>query len=231
MSIKFKLLLSSFFNMEGENFIEPIKPKKRKFSFWKKLIVGLPILFIAVLMATMVLGSWNPLEEEQQEGIFDVSGYTFFELEDNTYGTYVVANDNKIPVAFRLDPRNASQYYIEEGIVNNILNSAKIYITFNPNQENLAKLAVASAEISRITGLYGIPTVGAYTEDSEPINENVPLRTCADASDTVTVINMELSDSNSVTLDGACVFVSAENVDDLILVADKLGMNLLGINV
>ena len=217
--------------MEGQELIPPIKPKKKKFSFWKKVVVMAPILFVAVLMATMVLGSYNPLEKEQQEGIFEISGYTFFELQDDTFGTYVVANDNKIPVAFRLDPRNASQYYVDEGVVDKILNSAKVYIAFDPNQEDLAKLAVASAEISRITGLYGIQTIGAYTEDSDPINENIPLRTCADVSDTVTVINMQLSDSAGIALDDACVYVSAENIDDLILVADRLGMELLGIYV
>ena len=217
--------------MEGQELIPPIKPKKKKFSFWKKVMVMAPILFVAVLMATMVLGSYNPLEKEQQEGIFEISGYTFFELQDDTFGTYVVANDNKIPVAFRLDPRNASQYYVDEGVVNKILEASKVYITFDPNQEDLAKLAVASAEISRITGLYGIQTIGAYTEDSDPINENIPLRTCADVSDTVTVINMQLSDSAGIALDDACVYVSAENIDDLILVADKLGMELLGIHV
>jgi len=218
--------------MEGQEFMPPIKPKKK--GNWKKKITAIVIVLgLVFLVATMALGAWNPLDkgEEQQEGIFEISGYTFFELEDDTFGTYVLANDNKIPVAFRLDPRNASQYHLDEGIVNMVLNSAKVYITFNPNQEDLAKLAVASAEISRITGLYGIQTVGAYTEDSNPINKNIPLKTCTDASDTISVINMQVSDSNSVTLDGNCVSVFAENVDDLILVADKLGMNLLGINV
>lgn len=215
--------------MENQELTPPIKPKKKKkINWWKKLMVIIPILFLS----TWALSMWNPLEHKQPEGVFEVSGYTFYELPDNTYGTYVVANGQKIPVAFRLDPRNASEFYIQDGVVNEILKTGKTYITFNPNQEDLGKFAVASAEIARITGLYGINTVGAYTEDSEPVNPNIPLRTCDDVSNTTSVILMQISNETGIYLDNNnCVHVNAENPDELILVADKLGFHLLGLNV
>jgi len=214
---------------EGD-IIAPIKPKKKRIPWWKKAMVIIPIIFLS----TWALAMWNPLEgsEERPENVFDISGYTFFELDDGTYGTYVMANDNKIPVAFRLDPRNASEIYLEQEVIQPILNSAKVYITFNPNQENLAKIAVASAEIARITGLYGINTVGAYTEDSDPVNPNVPLKTCNDANNQTSIIIMEITDSTGVSLgENNCIHVKGETADDLILAADKLGFNLLGIKV
>jgi len=214
--------------METDNQSQNLKQGKKKSSIWKKLMVIIPIIFLS----TWALAMWNPLEEKEQPGVFEVSGYTFFELKDGTYGTYVLANGQKIPIAFRLDPRNASEYYIQDGVVNTILRSGKLYITFNPNQEDLGKIAVASAEISRITGLYGINTIGAFTEDSNPINPEVPIRTCADVSNTTSVILMEISNTTEVVLDsGNCIHVRASNPDELILIADKLGYNLLGISV
>ena len=213
----------------NEELIPPIKPKeKKKISWWKKVLVIIPIIFLA----TWALAMWNPLEEKRPDNVFDISGYTFFELDDGTYGTYILAGEQKIPVAFRLDPRNASEIHIDEGVVNRILTSTKVYITFNPNQEGLSQFALAGAEVSRITGLYKIITVGAYTEDANPIDPNIPLRTCDDVSNTTAVIVMELSDKEGIYLDDQnCVHLTAEEPDRLVLVADKLGMELLGINL
>lgn len=92
-------------------------------------------------------------------------------------------------------------------------------------------MAVAGAEISRITGLYGITTVSAYTKDSEPVNPNIPIRTCADVKEGTGVIILEPNATTGINLKDGCVLVSGATADDLILAADKLGMNLLGIKV
>ena len=121
-------------------------------------------------------------------------------------------------------------------IIPNLNSSSKIYITFDPNDENLGEFATAGVEISRLTGgLYNIPTIGAYTQDSDPINPNIPLKTCdEDATDSVTIITIDKvsgGDQDGAFLQKDCIFIKAENTEDLRLIADRIGMNLIGITI
>jgi len=166
----------------------------------------------------------------------DSKDYTFYELEDGTFGIFVYNGATQIPIEFRLDPRNASQIDMEKEIVDQILGSEKVYITFNPNQENLGDVAVAAAEVSRITGkVYNIPTTGAFTEDSDPIDPTVPIKTCEDVIDNeeITVIEIKVMEGapSKITKNNNCIKIISGESEDLILVADKLGMNLVGINL
>ena len=207
------------------------KPKpKKKISFWKKVLALIPILFIS----TWALAMWNPSDttQSQSSNLIKISGYDFYQLTDGTFGTYITATDKKIPIAFRLDPRNASSINLDDGVVQKVLTSAKIYLTLDPNQSDLGKFAVAAAEISRITGLYSLQTVAAYTKDSNPISPNVPLRTCQDATNQTAVILLETAEKDTgIYLDRNCIRVQGKTPDDIILAADKLGMNLLGIKL
>ncbi len=213
----------------GQPTVAPMKPKKEKSKtgFWIKV-------FTFIIIATMsfsVLAMWQfGDKEEEQENTIQISGYTFYDLGDGTFGTYATLGGQKVPIQFRLDPRNATSIPIEEQAVKQIFTAQKIYITFNPNQKELSKIAVAAVEISRIIGLYGIPVVAAYTEDSNPINPDIPIRTCDDVSETTTIIYLGIGETKINTFEG-CVLVTGENTDDLILAADKLGMHLLGIKI
>ncbi len=210
-----------------DNELPPVKPKN-KVPLWKKLFVLIPILFLS----TWALAMWNPLEKnDKPSNLIEIGNYSFYELEDGSFRTYVVYGDKKIPVPFRLDPRNASNISLADGVVEKLLKSQKIYIVFSPDESEIAKMAVAGAEISRITGLYGITTTSAYTKDSEPVNPNIPIRTCADAKEGIGVIMLEPNATTGIDLKDGCVLVSGATADDLILAADKLGMNLLGIKV
>jgi len=117
--------------------------------------------------------------------------------------------------------------------VSTILNANKIYITTNPNQPELGKLAVASAEVSRITGLYNIETIPTFTEDSDPPNSAVPLKTCDNANPAAqaVVIYVHLDNSTGVRNENGCIHVTGDTSDSMILAADKLGYNLIGIKL
>ncbi len=201
--------------------------EKRKASFWVKV-------FSFIIIATMtfsVLAIFESGEEDEpQENVIQLGGYTFYDIGDGTFGTYVTLGQQKIPILFRLDPRNATAIPIAEQAVKQIFTAQKVYITFNPNQKNLSKIAVAAVEISRILALYGIPVTAAYTEDANPVNPDVPIKTCNDVSDTVTVLYLGIGKTEIDTY-GGCVLVTGETTDELILAADKLGMHLLGINI
>ncbi len=222
---------------QPKDFIPPIgSQQKKKFNWGKPAAIIIVLTMVAWVVAIAIgdrygLGITDSKEEKKPKNLIQVGGYDFYVLEDYTFGTFLNAGDKKIPIAFRLDPRQAGNISIDSSVVQKLLSSAKVYITFNPNQKSLGKFAVASAEISRITSIYQIPTIGAYTEDSIPISADVPLKTCADAIEKTAVVTLEISDSTEISSEGSCINVRGKTADDLILAADKLGMNLVGIRL
>lgn len=222
-------------NLENQN-LKIQKPKGKPSLFKKIASVAILLFMVGWVFAAYYGLQSTAADNKQNQNIISAGGYDFYLLPDNTFGTYVNSGDQKIPVAFRLDPREAGNISLEEQAIQQILTAKKIYIAFDPQQpkEDLPKMAVAAAEISRITGLYNLQTVGAFTRDSDPVNQNVPIKTCKDVDIGVTVIEMQIDNSteqNSILQDKGCVKVIAKSSDGLILAADKLGMNLIGIKL
>jgi hypothetical protein len=205
------------------------KDKKKK--LWIKIFVILVVIVFGGSAIGFGYGNFaNPSQKEDKSAI-QVSGYTFYALPQGTFATLVTLGGKQIPIEFRLDPRNAKDIYLSDGAVNSLATATKAYIVFDPNQQDLGYFGVASAEISRVLSLYNIPTVGAFLRDSSPVNPTVPIKTCADAAQTTTVITLALANYTSISYDSNCVHIAGKTVNDLILAADKLGMHLLGIRL
>ena len=89
----------------------------KKSNWGKKILVLIPILLMGawVFAGAMSSLSQQTEQEEEQQGFneFTVEGpdksYLFYELADNTYGTYIYKGSSKIPIAFLLDPRGSPQ--------------------------------------------------------------------------------------------------------------------------
>jgi len=208
--------------------------KPKKVSIWYKVFA----IVVIVSMAGWVLAAWdkgdNSSNNNSNNGatLLDVSGYSIYALSDGTFGAFVKGTSGKdIPIAFRLDPRNASSIPIDNTSVERLLNSQKVYVIVDPDETELGKIAVAAAEVSRIPPLYNIDVVGAYAKDANPPNLNVPIRTCDDVTGTTSVIYLNVGDVTGIENIKGCIHVTGKNADDLILAADKLGYNLIGIRI
>ena len=211
-----------------KEFIKPIEPEKKKLSFWKKLAVILPV----AMLVGVVIAMWNPLEKPAEaENLIQVGSYDFYEMEEGLFATPLTYGGKKIPVYFRLDPREAGNISLEDQSIQQIVNSKKIYLTFNPNHQDIAKIIVAAGEVARILSLYNIETITAYTEDSNPVNPDIPLKTCEDVSEDIGIVYVDTGNNTEVIVDQGCVIVNGKTADDTILAADKLGMNLIGIKL
>lgn len=164
---------------------------------------------------------------------FLVGDYTFYEVEDGTFGAFLPTTTGELwPIKFRLDPREAEGIEVSNESTEKIYTSDKVYVTYNPNVDEVSKVAIAAIEISRVIPLItGLAITEAFTEDANPINPDIPLKTCDDATETTAVIQLEISDVNEVIREGECVIVKGTNPDDLILSADKFGMHLVGLKV
>jgi len=207
--------------------------RERRKSFFSKVVaIFIFIVMVGWVFIYYVLPSDNS-DGNQNGDMITVSGYNFYLMADGTFGTYTNIGGKQVPIAFRLDPRNASTITLDTSSAQQISSAKKLYITTDPNIADAAKMTVAAIEISRITGLYGIETIGAYTKDSSPPNPSVPIRTCKNVEEFTTVIELGVdnSTSTSITNDKGCIKISATDADELILASDKLGMNLIGIKL
>jgi hypothetical protein len=211
------------------------KPKK-KVSIWTKVFAIVVMITMVgwVLAAYMDKGDNNGNSDNsgKDANLLNISGYSIYALPDDTFGTFIKGENGKdIPIAFRLDPRNASNISIDNTSVEQILNSQKIYVIVDPDETELGKIAVAAAEISRIPPLYNIAVVGAYSKDSNPPNPSVPIRTCSDVSSTTSIIYLNVGNTTGIENIKGCIHITGKTADDLILAADKLGYNLVGIKI
>ena len=206
--------------------------KKKRKELFKKLVSAAILIFMVGWVFAAYYGMGSD-DTNTDENIISVQGYDFYQLQDSTFGTYLNIGGKKVPIAFRLDPRNASSIGFYESVVQQILSAQKVYITFDPNTEDKAKMAVATAEIARITSLYNLETVGAYIKDSDPPSPNVPIRTCDDVQEFTTVIQLGIDNSTDTNIknENGCITVFGKTADELINAADKLGMNLIGIKL
>ena len=217
--------------------MEPISVQKKKKGLNWKAIAGLVVIFIMV-GSGFILATSGDDDEELPENAFKVTGYnakeyTFYETPEGDFGAYLLRQDGTLfPIVFRADPRNITEFHIDLEIPETIRSAEKVYLAYNPNQVNLSKVVVAAAQVSRIIPLTnGYMPVLAYTEDTEPIDKTIPIRNCDAASEENVVILFEVAGINDIVNENNCIHVRGENHDDLLLMADKLGMNVLGMEI
>ena len=212
--------------------LSPKEKKENKSSSVKKVIVWFTIIILAgSTIGYFGLSQLTDGASATQPNQFKVGNTVFYALEDNTFGTLIKNSNNQdIPILFRLDPRNAENIPMQEIAVQHILNYKKVYLAFSPNADEFPKYVVAATEVARITSLYGLETITAFTEDAEPVQLDVPIKDCDAVGLGVAVVKFQLGETG-VTVEDGCVLVSGKTPDDIVSAADKLGYNLVGIKI
>lgn len=198
------------------------------------------IFILIVMVGSIFLYSMNLNDETKLLNEIQVGNYTFYETPDGYFGIILKTNTNQqIPILFRLDPRFADNIFLDEQAMQLIKSARKIYFIYDPNQENITqigpKLKVAMGQLSRIIPLVrpNIIPVVAQTADipNNTADDEIPIRTCANATDEVSVILFEIGTANQIIVDDKCIIIQGVNPDGLINASDKLGMNLINIMI
>jgi len=197
------------------------------------------ITFLVIfILVTSIFGLYTnrPTQPQQTapEPSFFYEEVAFYEQSDGFFGVYLQRSDGQVqPISFRLDPRTMDDIIIEPDLNQKIRNATKVYTAYNPNLDtSYAKMAVAIGEVTRLLPLITVNRAvskNAFTEDANPIDPNVPIKTCKDATIEYPIISFELGNQNRVNSEGFCINVIGKNADDLILSADRLGYSFVGI--
>lgn len=198
------------------------------------------ITFLTVFILTSsIFGLYNFKDSEDSfelpEYVFEYTsklnnGTYFVEEIDNVFLVYIpLSNGQYYKIGLRLDPREISNYEYPIEILTEINKQNKIYLSTNPNMVD-GKINVAILELQNALALSGLnrnlKMVEAYTVDSDPINYNIPLKSCKNDE---FVIEFNIANNNGVALKENCVQINSTNSDDLIKYSDSIGYGLLGI--
>ncbi len=150
-----------------------------------------------------------------------------------------------LPVAFRYSPEEVKEYRFTSELFNKFVFSNKIYLAFNPNikeidattnQSFLANMQIVMFELTKGIEIRNKNAVAAYTEDSDPIDERVPIKSCKDANNEILVIHMQslgegLAEPKMNQTDlqnNNCIVISGDG-EYLRRVASAVSMQLFGV--
>ena len=205
-------------------------------------------IFVIVIMVGSIAGiavyniGDDSSSEINQDGTFEVNGNIFY--EDKTQSSFNAMlsspTGDMLEVPFRADPRNVSHINIADDALLSVKDAEKIYMVFDPNTPNFLdyknNLQLAMGQVSRLISLVTVNQIypiSALTADipDETYDDDVPLKSCEDATDTTPVLFFTLGSEDEVTLEDNCVIVSGKTGEGLIETADKLGMYLVGLRV
>jgi len=177
------------------------KRKKKKSNFGKYGTVALGLFLISI----MVLSVINPGEKE---GEIEYNGYKFVEVQG---GWQTYKNNNLVFIVN--DPSELEDIPVDDiyfGAVEKIYLSYKDYI---PGNFQLIPLPVR-------------PILSTYDEDFS-IEQNIPVKTCSDASMGIIVIMIQEGDP-AAKFDQNCLLLYGDE-QELVKVVDKIVLNMHGI--
>jgi len=160
--------------------------------------------------------------ENGREYLFTEDGGTFIAYLPMSTGQYYT-------MGFRVDPRELSDTELEFSTVNTTSDAKSIYATVNPF-DSAAKVGVAKLELARSISLINpVKITDAFNRDSDPINPDIPIKTCSDSTLTTLVIEFKIGNQDRVYMNEDCVVVEGKTADSLIESSDRLGYALVGI--
>ena len=167
--------------------------------------IGIGIFFI-ILMVGSVAGILGYFSEASDPATFEFNGHTFKQTDQG-----FVTNVNDQDVTFLFDPRSFDGTAYETDF-SDFATAQKVYVS--TPQDTDMKLVIG--EVQRLRPLFGwagVVYVGCPVDSEACKSANIPVRNCADASDTVGVIVFEDGNESRSSFADNCLTVQGSLVD------------------
>ncbi|MEK6952897.1 MAG: hypothetical protein AABX29_07835 [Nanoarchaeota archaeon] len=139
-------------------------------------------------------------------------------------------NNKLYSIESRYNPKELEEIPVNIDL-DDIYNKETLFITMDKNATAISVLA--ATEISKVTGnslIFRYPISDTFGALKEPVEgKNVTVMTCNNVSENIGVISFEINNKSEIYSNNGCVILSGKNENDLIRVADRLMLVLLGI--
>lgn len=192
-------------------------------------------IFIAILFVVLLVGSvaiFIYQKERYSNTFFEYNGFAVHKVSDKGIEEFVIEifiNENKqsFTVRSRHNPNVLEDIDITGDLKENIIKK-ELYVTMDPSLSSLA--TIAFAEINKFTEnpfLFNLPTLPGLIFEAD--DNTLPVIDCYNVSEYTGVVKFEIEDENRIYIENGCVILESANEEDLIKVADRLSLTLLGI--
>ncbi|PIN79424.1 hypothetical protein COV16_04350, partial [Candidatus Woesearchaeota archaeon CG10_big_fil_rev_8_21_14_0_10_34_8] len=166
------------------------------------------------------------------------NGYSFVYYDGLWYTQVLNAiNGNLYDVPLHYGPKDLTDVIVYgdfntffEGIINgNIFNySKRYYLTFNPDDENMGYVALATGELTQnLVTTFDIAPVSACIEEGVGC-EDVPIVTCENTDDPV--LYLTSGEPTAVYAEGNCITVQG-NKEELVRAVDRFVLKMYNVMI
>ncbi len=193
----------------------------------KIVVIAVIAIMAALLTYTIVVLT--------SEGTHDyVTGSSVYEVQEIRTGQTVYykikiyINNNPTPsyIFTRYEPGQLEKLDIEN-VKSKILDKKEFFITINPYANLTGLTTIAALEIDKFLDnryLFNIPVSSAFTEDYN----NGTVKTCSDADEDTGIFLLRLGNMTRLFSREECIVLEGKTEEDLIMLADRLVFQLLG---
>ncbi len=212
----------------------------------KKRIKILFLMLFILLVGTLSVILINPVKKPNQ---YIYNGFVVSKFRIRSAPEIIFHNidlsvgNNLYSIPLRNDPRSIENIIVEDfdevdwlkkssEAANYDILAKEVYITFDPIKYSGGDLGIAGGEIAKIigsssTGMYKIPTGGAFTKSLNEYSKII--KTCDDANSETGIILLTLGNENKVNVEEDCIIIEGNSYEGLIKSADRFLLTLLGI--
>jgi hypothetical protein len=202
------------------------------------LFYSLAILFGILIILGLILVSIKifspPSADDIKEDIikhgrtddgYMYNGFIFIK-RDNLWHTEWQRGDLLYNLHFHYSPAHVDQISVT-GSLNENQDTSKVYVTFNPLEENISLIGLAASELSLnlVKGL-GTKITPACTKNETPGCHDRPIITCDNTNESVFYV--KTGKETGIFLDGNCVVIQGSG-NDLLKAVDKTLYDFYGI--
>ena len=193
------------------------KPEQAKQQSETTQLIIIAIALVVIIVFTIFVYQKFFVPEEPKPTQFTFNGFVFTKKQE-LWETEVQLGNKIITMPLHYTPHQVRSVYIG-GILNESFNQGPLYITFDPDEENLTSIALAVAELS-INIAQGISRdlIAACSKNVTLACETRPIIDC---DSNVSVIYVKHGPTPFVKLDQNCIVITGEG-KDVIKAVDKL---------
>lgn len=201
-----------------EDVDEKVEEEPKKQNHTMQILILVAVLALIVVGTVFFYNRFMKPEPIEEENVYTWNNYEFRKSGD-LWITEIQVGNKILTLPLHYNPHEVRAVYIG-GLLNESFNEGPLYITFDPTEENLTQIALATAELS-MNLAQGInrELIAACSKNVTEACASRPIVDCD--SEDKSVIYLMHSDNPFVQFEDNCIVIRGEG-EDLVKAVDKL---------